>query len=362
MNVEEMYPFLSKILKRTGTEVRLGGIVDANQDVQTQELAMFNWEYGVTSDKLHQLYSRAKELQWAAEDLPWSSDVDLEAEVFGVDPMWENADWYRKLSRKEKQRVIVEYNTNQVSQFIHGEQGALFAASQLITAVPDMDSKFYASSQAFDEARHVEVFSRYAAEKLDFTYPCTQNLFNLLQAITAESRWDFKFLGMQLIVEGLAITAFTTLLHRTKEPLLRELIRLVLRDEARHVAFGVISLFDYYSQMNEKERRERQEFVYEACMLMRGRLFSREAFERMGLDGDVVKETMRTSDEAHTFTALLFSQIVPNMKKIGLLDGWLAERFEEMQVLQFKDFDNDAVIQALINGTEIVAPVDQLIG
>ena len=362
MNVEELYPFLSKLLKKTGTEVRLGGIVDANQNVQTSEKAMYNWDYLPANEKMLALYNRAKDLQWRSEDLPWDEDVDLESDVFGVDPMWEQADWFQKLSTKEQRRVSAEYNANQISQFIHGEQGALFGASQLITAVPDMDQKFYASSQAFDEARHVEVFSRYAREKLDYTYPCTQNLFNLLQAITAESRWDFKFLGMQLIVEGLAITAFTTMLHRTKEPLLRELIRLVLRDEARHVAFGAISLFDYYTEMNESDRRERQEFVFEACMLMRGRLFSTEAFHRMGLNPEVVRETMRNSKEAMEFAALLFSQIVPNMKKIGLLDGWLAEKFAEMQVLQFQDIDSDAILQSLINGAEIESPVSKLSG
>ena len=358
MNVDELYPFLSKLLHRTGTEVRLGGVVQENQQVLTEEKAQFNWDYAPVNEKLLGLYNRAKEMQWQSEDLPWDTDVDLESDVFGVDPMWENADWFRKLDQKEKRRVTVEYNTNQISQFVHGEQGALFAASQLIAAVPDTDQKLYAASQAIDEARHVEVFSRYAREKLDDPYPCTQNLFNLLQAITAESRWDFKFLGMQLIVEGLAITAFTSLLHRTREPLLRELIRLVLRDEARHVAFGAISLQAYYKEMNERERRERQEFVYEACMLMRGRLFSTEAFHQIRVDPDKVRETMRNSKEAMEFAALLFSQIVPNMKKIGLLDGWLEEKFAEMQVLQFQDFDADAVLQSLINGSDIEAPTE----
>ena len=177
-----------------------------------------------------------------------------------------------------------------------------------------------------------------------------------MQAITMESRWDFKFLGMQLVVEGLAISAFASILGRCHEPLFKSLAQLVLRDEARHVAFGVISLANIYNEMPEPERRERQEFVYEACVLMRGRMISGEAYDRMGLDPAVVKETMRGSEELRQFRELLFCQIVPNMKKIGLLEGWLAERFAEMEVLHFKDYDADAVLDSLIMGTSDVSP------
>lgn len=177
-----------------------------------------------------------------------------------------------------------------------------------------------------------------------------------------ESRWDFKFLGMQLVVEGLAVSAFSSILGRCNEPLFKSLAQLVLRDEARHVAFGVISLTDYYNEMNEKDRRERQEFVYEACVLMRGRLISGEAYERMGVDPVLVKETIRDSAEMLEFRELLFSQIVPNMKKVGLLDGWLAERFAEMDVLHFKDYDADAVLESLILGTSDISPPNSQAG
>lgn len=278
--------------------------------------------------------------------------MDLEADLFDVDPAWAGADWYRRMSPREQRRLSVEYNANLISNFVHGEQGALSAASQLATAVPDIDAKLYAASQVFDEARHVEVFSRYVGEKLDNLYPCTQNLFNLMQAITIESRWDFKFLGMQLIVEGLAIAAFSNLLGRTREPLLQALIRRVLQDEARHVAFGVLSLRDFYTDMPEKER---QQFVYEACVLMRGRLVSADAYERMGLDPEVVRETFRGSDEARDFQRVLFSQVVPSLEKVGLLNGWLEQRFAEMEVLQFRNVDSDAVLESLISG---VVPQD----
>lgn len=352
VNVAELYPYISGILERSGAQVRVGGVVRETQTFDSAESSTYNWDYGINNAKLRQLYERARQSQWDSADLPWETDVDLEARLFDLEPAWERADWFNKLGKRERQRILIGYNTNLISNFVHGEQGALTAASQLVTAVPDMDAKFYAASQVFDEARHVEVFSRYVNEKMGAIFPCTQNLFNLMQAITVESRWDFKFLGMQMVVEGLAISAFMSLLHRTHEPLLQQLIKLVLRDEARHVAFGVISLKDFYTEMNEQERRERQEFVYEACVLMRGRLVSAEAYEQMGLDPKKVRDTFRNSDEASDFRNLLFSQIVPNMQRIGLLEGWLAERFEEMNVLQFKDFDADAVLNSLIMGVD----------
>jgi len=352
IDVDALYPRIGSILKRSGSQVRLGGIVEADQTFASDESTTYTWEYGVTHAQLRRLYERAKSAQWSADDLPWDTDVDLEADLFALDPAWAKADWYNKMAPREQRRLNVEYNSNLISNFIHGEQGALSAASQLVTAVPSTDSKLYAASQVFDEARHVEVFSRYAQEKLDNVYPCTQNLFNLMQAITIESRWDFKFLGMQLIVEGLAIAAFMSLMNRTREPLLRELIRRVLQDEARHVAFGVLSLRDHYRDMSEAERLERQEFVYEACVLMRGRLVSAAAYERMGLKPETVRETFRNSEEAQDFRKILFSQVVPSMQKVGLLDGWLEQRFAEMGVLQFRDWDSDAILESLINGVQ----------
>ena len=353
LKAADLYPFIHGLLDRHGLRLELGGMVRDTQAVDSTETSTYNWDYGVTNERLRRLYERAREAQWDAADLPWETSVDLESDVFRLDPAWEAADWFRKMGRRERQRVVIGYNANLLSNFIHGEQGALTAAAQLVSAVPDVDGKLYAASQTFDEARHVEVFSRYVREKMPEQFPCTQNLFNLIQAITVESRWDFKFLGMQLIVEGLAVAAFLNLRARCGEPLLRELIRLVVRDEARHVAFGAISLDGYYTDMSEAERRERQEFVYEACVLMQGRLVSGDAYERMGVHPEQVKETLRDSQETRHFLALLFSQVVPNLKRVGLLEGWLAERLAEMDLLRYKDFDADAVLNQLIRGEDL---------
>jgi hypothetical protein len=254
------------------------------------------------------------------------------------------------MTPKERNRLVIESNTQSLSQFLHGEQGALIATTQLVEAVPSIDSKFYAATQVMDEARHVEVFDRYVREKMGGMYGITENLFSLLKAITSESRWDFKFLGMQLLVEGLALAAFMNQLYRCQEPLLRKLLRLVMQDEARHVAYGVLSLRSFYSEMNEKDRQERQEFVYEATIRMRDRLFSTEAAERCGIPKQVMTDFMTRSVYIKQFRSLMFVNVVPNMKKIGLLDGFLAEKYGEMGILQLQDFDTEGLLNKYIYG------------
>jgi hypothetical protein len=163
----------------------------------------------------------------------------------------------------------------------------------------------------------------------------------LLDDIISDSRWDMTYLGMQIMVEGLALAAFGFIHQLTTEPLLKKMLRYVMSDEARHVAFGVLSLQEFYKELSAKEIRERQEFAFEAAVRMRDRFLQQEVFERMGVD---VKDalTLVLEDETRAmFQGMLFSKIVPNCKKLGLLDasdGWLRERFTELGVIQFEDW------------------------
>ena len=142
-------------------------------------------------------------------------------------------------------------------QFLHGEQG-----SHLYGKSPRRcRGTTYASTQVVDEARHVEVFARYLDEKLEGGYQVNAHLGMLLDDIVADSRWDFTYLGMQIMVEGLALAAFGFLHQLTCEPLLKKLLRYVMSDEARHVAFGVLSLKEVYDGMTDKEMMDRQEFA-----------------------------------------------------------------------------------------------------
>ncbi|MDQ1395300.1 MAG: hypothetical protein QOG64_559, partial [Acidimicrobiaceae bacterium] len=235
----------------------------------------------------------------------------------------------------------VESQNWTLSQFLHGEQGALICTSRIVETVPWIDAKYYAATQVMDEARHVEVFAKYLDTKLSGHYPINAHLRMLLDDIISDSRWDMTYLGMQIMVEGLALAAFGFIHQLTTEPLLKQLLRYVMSDEARHVAFGVLSLQDYYKELNAAELRERQEFAFEAAVRMRDRFLQQEVFERMGVPvKDCVKLVMQAPERAG-FQAMLFSKIVPNCKKLGLLDaadGWLRTKFTELGVIAFEDW------------------------
>jgi hypothetical protein len=225
---------------------------------------------------------------------------------------------------------------------MHGEQGALLCTAKIVETVPWIDAKYYASTQVMDEARHVEVFAKYLDEKLTGHYPINAHLKMLLDDIINDSRWDMTYLGMQVMVEGLALAAFGFMHMLTQDPLLKQLLRYVMSDEARHVAFGVLSLKEYYGELSDAEMRERQEFAFEAAVRMRDRFLQQEVWERMGIDPrPVIKTMLAIPPQDNMFQQLLLSKIVPNCKKLGLLDasgGWLRRRFEELGVIQFEDW------------------------
>jgi hypothetical protein len=213
--------------------------------------------------------------------------------------------------------------------------------------VPWIDAKYYAGSQTMDEARHVEVFDRYLRDKLEWQWPINDSLKELLDATLLDSRWDFKYLGMQIIIEGLAMAAFGNLYVVCQEPLLKELLKYVMKDESRHVAFGVLSLRDYYVDMPENELRDREDFVIHACELMRNRLVGAEIAQLYGWNEKEVRETVLESPIGRQFRGMLFQRVVPNLKKIGLLTPRIRRAFTELEIIHFEDFDPDEVDRQL---------------
>ena len=173
------------------------------------------------------------------------------------------------------------------SQFMHGEQGALICTAKIVQTVPDIDSKFYAATQVIDEARHVEVYCRYLHEKVQLVYPLNDYLKALLDDVIADCRWDMTYLGMQVLIEGLALAAFGVIRNNATDPLAKALNAYVMQDEARHVMFGRLALRDYYPQLTEAERAEREDFCVEACYLMRDRFLGEEVWERLELPAEI---------------------------------------------------------------------------
>ena len=336
---------LEAILSITNTDVD-----EVTHAVKDNADALFTWDYERSRPALGKLYEKAKRAQWNAQtDLPWETPVDQEEVAInnaiqaggfgqGVDLSGTSLE---KWGDKEWLHFAVESQNWTLSQFMHGEQGALLCTAKIVETVPWIDAKYYASTQVMDEARHVEVFAKYLDEKLSGHYSINAHLRLLLDDIVQDSRWDMTYLGMQIMVEGLALAAFGFLHQLTTEPLLKRLLRYVMGDEARHVAFGVLSLQEYYEGLTAAELQERQEFAFEAAVRMRDRFLQQEVWERLGIPvKEAVTLTMQAPERA-LFQQMLFSKIVPNCKKLGLLDaadGYLREKFTELGVIAFEDW------------------------
>jgi len=300
----------------------------------------YTWGYQETRQKLRDLYDKAVRGQWISDDvLPWKTNVDLEHPM-GPEQLMPlfGSDIYNKMTEKEKKQINIETFAWTLSQFLHGEQGALLASAQLVDSVRDLDSKLYAASQVVDEARHVDVYNRYVHQKIGFSYPVNPHLKTLLDMILKDSRWDMKFLGMQIMVEGLALAAFGMIRNNTQEPLLRDLTAYVMGDEARHVAFGVLSLRDFYKEQPESVKREREDFVYEAARLMRDRFLFQEVWEKQGLPAKECMEIALHNQGQVMFRQMLFAKIVPAIKKMDLLSERQRGRFAELGILQFESW------------------------
>jgi len=316
--------------------------------------AIFTWDYEKGArPALDKLYEKAKVSMWNGEtDLPWDTEVDQERVVI-ANAEQNNADGlgladfdvsgtpFAKWDEAQWMKLGIESQNWTLSQFMHGEQGALICTAKIVETVPWIDAKYYASTQVMDEARHVEVFAKYLDTKLSGHYPVNAHLKMLLDDIVTDSRWDMTYLGMQIMVEGLALAAFGFIHQMTTEPLLKQLLRYVMSDEARHVAFGVLSLQEYYANLSDAEILERQQFAFEAAVRMRDRFLQQEVWERMDVPVKEAIELVMRTPTRQLFQMMLFSKIVPNCKKLGLLDRndkWLRRRFEEIGVIQFEDW------------------------
>jgi len=338
---------IEAILSVTNTDVdEVQHIVKDNAD------AIFTWDYSLARPQLRKLYEKAKVGQWnSTTDLDWDTEIDVEqvvsadqsAAASGLTVGHYDGTVVEKWGDKEWLAFGIDQRRWTLSQFLHGEQGALLCTAKIVETVPWYDAKLYASTQVVDEARHVEVFARYLDEKMGGGFQVNAHLRMLLDDIINDSRWDMTYLGMQVMVEGLALAAFGFMHQMTDEPLLKKLLRYVMSDEARHVAFGVLSLKEVYDGMTDAEMKDRQEFAFEAAIRMRDRFLSQEVWEKHGVNPKDVVPLVLKDPTRDIFQQMLFSKIVPNCKKLGLLDRndkWLRRRFEEMNVIQFEDWED----------------------
>lgn len=317
----------------------------AHWEVPQDYEALFNWHYSDDREDLLSLYSKGKSMQWDADErINWDQDLyegnpmGLPVELFVLNGM----DYFDKLPEEEKAIARCHNQAWTMSQFLHGEQGALLCAAKIVTNVPDTEAKFYAATQVMDEARHVEVYKRFI-EKMNLSYPITGPLKTLLDQVLRDSRWDMTYLGMQVVIEGLALAAFSNIRDHAKNPLAQAVNAYVMQDEARHVAFGRLALRSHYPELMQSERDEREEFLVEACYHMRDRFQATEVWENLGYPVKECREFLDKSAFMQMFRTNLFTRIVPIVKDIGLWGEKVQKGYEQMGILGFANIDIDSV-------------------
>ena len=320
-------------------------VEDVVEIFHTPLTGAYNWDYTISDNRIKKLYELGKELNWNGSiDLNWDYTHPADERLVETDDQLphETLKAYEKLSEEEKILFDRHSTAELMSQFLHGEQGALLVASQLASCAPTYNAKLYAASQTFDEARHVEVFNRYLQEKIGIHYPINPSLKLLLDKILTDERWDLKFIGMQIIIEGLALAAFQMLKAITKDPLLKQLLHYVVRDEARHVTFGINYLEEYIKTLSPEEIEERAQFAYEACVISRERLINTKAEQRfLGMTEEEARKFAMDTKSFEMFRNFLFSRVIPNLSRIGLLTDTVRPKFEALGLLEYENAPDD---------------------
>ena len=320
-------------------------VEDVVEIFNTPLTGSYNWDYSISDNRIKKLYELGKELNWNGSiDLNWEYTHPADERIVEPDEELphETLQAYENLTEEEKILFDRHSTAELMSQFLHGEQGALLVASQLASWAPTYNAKLYAASQTFDEARHVEVFNRYLQEKIGIHYPINPSLKLLLDKILTDERWDLKFIGMQIIIEGLALAAFQMLKSITKDPLLKQLLHYVVRDEARHVTFGINYLEEFIKTLSPEEIEERAQFAYEACVISRERLINTKSEQRfLGMSEEEARKFQMETKSFEMFRNFLFSRVIPNLSRIGLLTESVRPKFEALGLLEYEHAPDD---------------------
>ena len=338
---------------------------------QTPMDIVWQFDYAIDIGKLRDLYSKAKRFQWDAEQaIDWAQEIDPSRPL--VDDARSSIMQFPFMQRLDRTRreAFNAHNTAYIlSQFLHGEQGALMVAAQQVHAVPDYEAKLYAATQTVDEARHVEVFERYI-RKLALIYPISLVLKELIDVTLKADHWVKVCIGMQMVIEGLALGAFHNMRRSTTDPLLRQIVEYVLRDESRHVAFGTVYVGEAIAAMHPDDREDVAQFAFEAMRYMveangggrrRGEVTSPDpGYARVLENSDIdpsdfiagLQEARaqgfrpsRPVGAIHSFRELM----MPSLVRVGAVTDRTRHLFAEAQITVYED---TAVLAALEAGGE----------
>ena len=315
--------------------------------LETAMKVVYQWNYDPEVEELRRLYVKAAEAQWISErDVDWDRPIDHAK--FATTPLGsglpiEKTSYWRSLDEETVWKLTKCTAGFRLSNFLHGEQGALMVAAQLVNAVPHTDAKFYAATQTMDEARHVEVFSRYI-EKLDEVRPIAPNLKGVLDTTLQTGDWLKKLVGMQIVVEGLALYSFREMRKLTEEPLLKDLLTYVARDESRHHAYGVQYVERCAPLLGAREREELEDFAFDAAHAVIGSQNQAgfmtallQLWSELGIDAAALLTSLKDEREEITRGMARGHRlgpvqgfVIPTLKRCGLLSERVASRFHDV--------------------------------
>lgn len=293
-----------------------------------------------TDKKLTELYELAKKQQWnAATAINWQEEnanpqqrilEDERMAIYGTR-------YWDQLDEEGQIRLNRDWSAYTLSQILDAEQAALLICGQLVNVMPKLEQKLCAAVQLLDEARHVEVFRRYLDKRLEGKkYPMNPSLLELIRLLRADKKWHHKLVGMQLIIEGIAISSFRSMLASAHDPLIKKVVEYVLRDESRHIAFGVIAIRETVSRLANQDREDLARFAYETVIRASGRYFPREIYQELGFGKEEIEEISRLSQEGpyrKQFLQNLFSVVMVNIKQAELITPMIRHRYQESGLL-----------------------------
>jgi hypothetical protein len=308
----------------------------------------WTFDYLMSGDKIEDLYRRAKQDQWNSDErLPWDLTIDPSRPMMNDEQdIYHRMPFFKKLSKSQQERFTAHSTAQMLSQFLHGEQGALMTAACITHSVPDATAKLYAATQTMDEARHVEVFAKYC-DKVAMVYPMSGWLKQLIDATLKADRYEKIMIGMNMIVEGLALGAFNNMYRSTQCELLKQLTFNVMRDESRHVSFGHAYLAPVIAGLPEDEVEDLADFAFEAVRILAfagtaGTIASRVdpgfmlVLENCEIDADDFFAGLREAEQLGITRQLPPGQIhslehlmLPALARVGLLTQRVRARYEE---------------------------------
>jgi hypothetical protein len=303
-------------------------------------------DYDLHDQLMLRLYSLGKQRQWDGDTrLDWSGEVDPDNPLGMPDSfVWiAGSELWDRLPAAEHSVLRRHTAGWTCSQLLHGEQFSLLAVAKIAQTAPELDSKLFAATQIMDEARHSEVFNRFLDQKIGLRYGLTGSLAALFENVVRDERWDFCALGVQILIENLAMATFTLQRDRTSNPLVRTLTTYIMQDEARHVAFGRILLRRHYREFTEAERREREQFVVESCWALREGFIGEAMWHNLDYGAAECIAIARSSPALRQYRRRLFMRIVPALRDIGLFGPSVREALEKMGVLGFAQIEDESM-------------------